>query len=362
MNLDELTPKQQKNLQRLIAIADGEELGVVSELEDLEDRIDVNRIELEEEINGLTVLTSGLEESRLEDKAGILQIIKDLKAQIQAQLEDNVTPAQLQEVLYSLKQSDLKFQGLINKSQQDTLGEFKEISRQINEEIKRIERAIPVVDLSPLELKIQGVESKIPTLPEPIDLRPVYDQIESIETRLNNIPLKKLEELERLVRNNLALPITTTFIYENGRQIGRAKNLNFTGSNLGISIIDDTAQVPMSTSTGGRHVIEDEGTPLTQRTNLNFVGAGVTVTDDPGNDATVVTILGGGSGGTNTEVPTPAADGVTMVFSVTNQSKFVIIDEMARVDGFGYTLTGTGPYTITVNPLVTPPLQILSVY
>lgn len=45
---------------------------------------------------------------------------------------------------------------------------------------------------------------------------------------------------------------------------------------------------------GGGHVIEDEGTPLTQRTNLNFVGSGVAVTDDAGNDATVVTINGGG--------------------------------------------------------------------
>jgi len=57
--------------------------------------------------------------------------------------------------------------------------------------------------------------------------------------------------------------------------------------------------------TGGGHVIEDEGTPLTQRTNLNFVGSGVAVTDDAGNDATVVTISGGGSGtpgGSDTQV------------------------------------------------------------
>lgn len=50
---------------------------------------------------------------------------------------------------------------------------------------------------------------------------------------------------------------------------------------------------PIITSSGG-HVIEDEGTPLTQRTKLNFVGAGVTVTDDSGDDASVVTIAGGG--------------------------------------------------------------------
>jgi hypothetical protein len=41
---------------------------------------------------------------------------------------------------------------------------------------------------------------------------------------------------------------------------------------------------------GGGHTIQDEGTPLTQRTNLNFVGSAVTVTDDSGNDASVVTI------------------------------------------------------------------------
>jgi len=38
------------------------------------------------------------------------------------------------------------------------------------------------------------------------------------------------------------------------------------------------------------HIIQDEGTPLTARANLNFVGGGVTATDDAGSDATVVTI------------------------------------------------------------------------
>lgn len=42
--------------------------------------------------------------------------------------------------------------------------------------------------------------------------------------------------------------------------------------------------------TGGGHVIEDEGVGLAQRTKLNFEGTGVTVTDDAGDDASVVTI------------------------------------------------------------------------
>jgi hypothetical protein len=43
------------------------------------------------------------------------------------------------------------------------------------------------------------------------------------------------------------------------------------------------------TSSSG-HVIQEEGSPLTARANLNFVGTGVTATDDAGNDATKVTI------------------------------------------------------------------------
>lgn len=45
---------------------------------------------------------------------------------------------------------------------------------------------------------------------------------------------------------------------------------------------------------GSAHVIQDEGAPLTQRANLNFIGAGVTAADDSGNDATTVTINAGG--------------------------------------------------------------------
>jgi len=52
---------------------------------------------------------------------------------------------------------------------------------------------------------------------------------------------------------------------------------------------------------GGGHTIQDEGTPLTQRTNLNFIGAGVAATDNAGNDATDVTITAT-PGGSDTQV------------------------------------------------------------
>lgn len=47
------------------------------------------------------------------------------------------------------------------------------------------------------------------------------------------------------------------------------------------------------------HLIKDEaGAALTQRTNINFTGAGVTATDNAGTDSTDVTIPGGGAGST----------------------------------------------------------------
>ena len=42
--------------------------------------------------------------------------------------------------------------------------------------------------------------------------------------------------------------------------------------------------------------VQDEGTPLTRRDAIDFVGAGVTATDDALNNKTIVTIPGGGAG------------------------------------------------------------------
>lgn len=48
--------------------------------------------------------------------------------------------------------------------------------------------------------------------------------------------------------------------------------------------------MPVVGGGGGGHTIQDDGVDQTQRTNLNFIGNGVTVLDDPGNDATKITI------------------------------------------------------------------------
>ena len=45
-------------------------------------------------------------------------------------------------------------------------------------------------------------------------------------------------------------------------------------------------------TTGGGHLIQNEGTSLTQRSKLNFIGDGVTAEDDGTSDTTRVTIPG----------------------------------------------------------------------
>lgn len=62
------------------------------------------------------------------------------------------------------------------------------------------------------------------------------------------------------------------------------------GANITLT---QAAQDIQIAAAGGGHTIQDEGSDMAAETHLNFVGAGVTVTDDAGNTATKVTIPGG---------------------------------------------------------------------
>lgn len=101
------------------------------------------------------------------------------------------------------------------------------------------------------------------------------------------------------------------------------------------------------TGGSGGHTIQDEGTPLTSRTNLNFVGANVNVTDDAGNDATVVTISGGGSGtvetiveGTNIDVDATDPANPIVSLSLGADDNFVTDAEKTKLSNLSGTNTG----------------------
>ncbi len=136
----------------------------------------------------------------------------------------------------------------------------------------------------------------------------------------------------------------------------RNSYLNFGGETIGsdgYGIRDNSGTLQFKNSAGSwtnfgsgsgsaGHTIEDEGTPLTARTKLNFVGAGVTVTDDAGDDATVVTITGGGS----SETPTGAVNGTNVTFTVTSTPKWIVADNTTYFEGFGYSIVGL---TVTMD-------------
>lgn len=63
------------------------------------------------------------------------------------------------------------------------------------------------------------------------------------------------------------------------------------GSNITLTAGTDSITIASTGGGGGsQHTIQEEGTPLTARSNLNFVGGSVTATDDAINDATIITI------------------------------------------------------------------------
>ncbi len=74
---------------------------------------------------------------------------------------------------------------------------------------------------------------------------------------------------------------------------GAVLNLN---SDEVAHVLRDATYDPPAPGGAPGHVVKDEGVARASRTNLDFVGAGVTVTDDGVGDRSLVTIPGGGGG------------------------------------------------------------------
>jgi len=86
-------------------------------------------------------------------------------------------------------------------------------------------------------------------------------------------------------------------VQDEGTALPAETKLNFVGA--GVTATDDAANTRTNvTIPGGYTTAQDEGTALPVRATINFVGAGVTATDDAANSRTNVSVLGGASGGT----------------------------------------------------------------
>jgi hypothetical protein len=112
------------------------------------------------------------------------------------------------------------------------------------------------------------------------------------------------------------------------------------------------AYVVSATASGSGHTIQDEGSNLTQRTKLNFVGAGVTVTDDSGNDATIVTISTSAGAGYQA-VTGGSVNGSNTVFTWAVAPNAISVDGiiLRKTASDGTTnWTGTTSTTLSVAP------------
>ena len=171
---------------------------------------------------------------------------------------------------------------------------YQEVQTWVEDAVASIPRP-KEVDL----VKVADAVLKMVVIPAPIPGAPGKDGSpdtpENIKEKLES--LKGDDRLDaRAIKN---LPKTQIGGGHGPNSLKHLEDVNISSPTNGqtISYQSSTGKwVNSSVASGSGHTIQDEGTPLTARTNLNFVGAGVAVTDDAGNDATVVTISSGGSG------------------------------------------------------------------
>lgn len=96
-----------------------------------------------------------------------------------------------------------------------------------------------------------------------------------------------------VTQSDITANVTSPNITANVTSADVAANVTTTDVTANVEAANVTVNI---TGGGSPHIIQDEGVAETQRANLNFVGAGVSVSDDSANNATVVTISGGGGG------------------------------------------------------------------
>lgn len=118
--------------------------------------------------------------------------------------------------------------------------------------------------------------------------------------------VKKTNPLIELYRANIADPETLQLVRWWTAQELKKIETAFASVEEMLSILTDAIAIlddggsptdPTEPPTGSGHTIRDEGVPKPDRANLNFVGAGVNVVDNPGSSSTDVHIAGGGGGG-----------------------------------------------------------------
>lgn len=225
----------------------------------------------------------------------VIKVINDIKDNFEQKIVENKGEigAELETYLQKVISLEDKIKSVSKEVKNKFDTDLKSVAKQLSEEVNRVESLIPEVpDLTPIEQKLKAIEKSIP---KGYDDKGVLKKIDDLEDKLEEV--KKRPTKETIVRE-MVRGGGNVEVYSGNNKIGSSQRIKFTGATV-TNDADGAVKVAI-TGTGGGHTIQDEGTPLTQRTNLNFIGASVTVTDDLANDATKVTITGGGTGITRT--------------------------------------------------------------
>ncbi len=222
----------------------------------------------------------------------ILGVIKKSKQELHTISDENIAT-----IKNTLKYLDSEHEKLLKNVRSETSEATKDFENKLAEANKLIAeiKAIEVkdgVDGAPgkdadEEVIVEKVLAKIPPVEvKELDAGELADKLETLkgDKRLDASAIKNLPELVESKANG-----------GGWRNLFQLHDVSLNEIADGDTLVynSDTEVWENGEAGGGGHIIEDEGTPLTQRDTLNFVGAGVAVTDVGGK--TTVTIGGGGT-------------------------------------------------------------------
>jgi hypothetical protein len=84
-------------------------------------------------------------------------------------------------------------------------------------------------------------------------------------------------------------------VQDEGVALTQRTTMNFVGAGVTATDAGGITVVTIPAGTGGYATVQDEGVALTTRTIINFIGASVTAVDNPGATRTDVTVSAGGA-------------------------------------------------------------------
>lgn len=175
-NLNNLTHEQKTRLLALAEIADKGEVAIIQKLFEFEDYFN----QFKDSVSGFTGDVNDLKTKFKELETLLNTSTSAINSEVKKIID---------EINYSLSDSEILTNEKINLLEKKTLGFIKDLSARLTAEIDRIEREIPVltpeVNLTPINDKIINLESKIDNFKQSIK----EETGDTIVNKINSLPV-----------------------------------------------------------------------------------------------------------------------------------------------------------------------------